>query len=132
MRQFFKDVRARKKAALLDKLVSFSFKGPHNVKARQTLMAALKGAKKKKDVDDAFEALYAAVPDLKGEVDYAVRAAKKIVRMTELKGPYFPLVRFGDYVVAGVDKADDEEYVAFHETMADAQADFDRLKADKL
>ena len=50
------------------------------------------------------------------------RAAEKIVENTSIKGPYFPLRRYGNYVVASTSKynEDNQPYVSFHSTKAEA------------
>jgi hypothetical protein len=57
-------------------------------------------------------------------------AAKTIIHGTSIKGPYFPLRRYGDYVVSTADADDGEPIVTFHATRAEAQRVSDAFNAE--
>jgi len=51
------------------------------------------------------------------------KTAEEIIKGTSVKGPYFPLRRYGKYVVSSTDEhnEDGEPYVSFHHTRKEAQ-----------
>ncbi len=58
------------------------------------------------------------------------RAAKIIIHGTSIKGPYFPLRRYGDYVVSTSEADEGEAIVTFHSTRAEAQRISDAFNAE--
>lgn len=57
------------------------------------------------------------------EMRSIARTAEEIVKGTSIKGPYFPLRRYGKYVVSSTEEhnEDGESYVSFHHTRKEAK-----------
>lgn len=129
--KFYDGQRQEMKTALLQRLVEFKVAHP-NVRGIQTrLTAALNKVPTPtaKEVDAAFNAEIARAPkDLVSELDKARDAAKQVIKLTGVRGPYFPLRRWGDYVISG-ESPKGAQYTEFFETESAAQAELSRRRA---